>query len=87
MFGKNCVQNHSALFLKYLLDYIKGWAEMFPTYQQINALNSMRLDSEPVQVSTDSETEFLHVYNTLLKEHVAFPSKELFPVKCSINQQ
>ena len=87
LFGKNCKQNHSALFLKYLLDYIKGWAEMFPTYQQINALNSMRLDSEPVQVSTDSETEFLHVYNTLLKEHVAFPSKELFPVKCSSNQQ
>ena len=81
MFGKNCKQNHSALFLKYLLDYIKGWAEMFPTYAQINALDSGRLDSEPAIVSTDGETEFLHVYNTLLREHVTFPSKELFPIK------
>ena len=31
--------------------------------------------------NTDSETEFLQVYNILVKEHVAFPSKELFPQK------
>ena len=32
-------------------------------------------------MNTNSETEYLQVYNILLKEHVAFPSKDLFPTK------
>ena len=39
LFGKACNQNHSALFLKYLLDYIRGWAELFPTYSSIANLD------------------------------------------------
>ena len=87
LFGKNCNQSHSALFLKYLLDYIKGWAELYPTYAQISALSANNMDVEPAQVSNESETEFVQVYNTLVREHVAFPSKELFPIKYQRTQE
>ena len=81
MFGKGCNQSHSALFLKYLLDYIRGWAEQFPTYSCIALLEEHHtVDREdPIVLNTDTETEFLQVFNTLVKEHVAFPSKTLFP--------
>lgn len=75
------------LFLKYLLEYIRGWAELFPTYSCINGLTGSLsgLDSEQEHhgVDTESETEFLQIYNTLIKEQVAFPSKELFTKKKS----
>ena len=60
MFGKGCNQNHSALFLKYLLDYIRGWAELFPTYSCIESLNQADIAMENhMIISTDGETEFL----------------------------
>ena len=61
MFGKSCNQTHSTLFLKYLLEYIRGWAEQFPTYSCIKSLSNREAgawDSDRV-LHTDSETEFL----------------------------
>ena len=75
LFGKNCNQDQSALFLKYLLIYIREWAEKFPTYNVVRGLNLDAASmSEKEGFSSTSETEWLSVYNALLKEKVSFPS-------------
>ena len=67
--------------MKYLLSYIRGWAEQYPTYASIEQASQQHLQlmaESELDLMRDGETEYLQVYNTLLKENVAFPSKELF---------
>lgn len=63
--------------MKYLLLYIREWAEKFPTYNSVWSLDSNHgASSEREAFASTSETEWFSVYNALLKEHVTFPSRE-----------
>ena len=64
--------------MKYLLIYIREWAEKFPTYNAVWSLNTIKdgAASDRDNFASTSETEWYGVYNALLKEHVAFPSRE-----------
>ena len=66
------------MFLKYLLIYIREWAEKFPTYNAVWALSNSKdgAASDRDNFASTSETEWCSVYNALLKEHVTFPSRE-----------
>ena len=57
--------------------YIREWATKFPNYSAVRQLNQNANSlNDRDGFSSSSETEWLVVYNTLLKEHVTFPSRE-----------
>ena len=65
LFGKQSNQHHAALFLKYLLDYIRGWAELFPTYDAIHNMSPETVrESESVRRYSDSanQTDYVFTY-------------------------
>ena len=67
--------------MKYLLDYIKEWAEVFPTQSKIWSLANQQSQDQIDEEEDETKSEFQNVYEFLVKEHVTFPGKELFPVK------
>ena len=67
--------------MKYLLDYIKEWAEVFPTQSKIWSLAEQQSQDQIEEEEDETKSEFQNVYEFLVKEHVTFPGKELFPVK------